>query len=93
MVETEAQKAAVEQKWPVKPVAAQRLKFVVVALQTENSVLVVVSGQTLGSEVFVQMWAFVEFAQTVIVSAQTGSPSLADLNSQHQISVKEYDTL
>jgi hypothetical protein len=39
------------------------------------------------------MWAFVEFAQTVIVSAQTGSPSLADLNSQHQISVKEYDTL
>ncbi len=77
----------------MKPVAAQRLKFVVVALQTENSVLVVVSGQTLGSEVFVQMWAFVEFAQTVIVSAQTRSPSLADLNSQHQISVKEYDTL
>jgi hypothetical protein len=62
-------------------VAAQRLKFVVVALQTENSVLVVVSGQTLESEVFVQMWAF---AQTVIESAQTGSPSLADLNSQHQ---------
>jgi hypothetical protein len=29
----------------------------------------------------------------VIVSAQTGSPSLADLNSQHQTSVKEYDTL
>ncbi len=69
----------------MKPVAAQRLKFVVVALQTENSVLVVVSGQTLGSEVFAQMWVFVEFAQTVIVSAQTGSPLLADLNFSKRI--------